>query len=150
MPIQPKKAIAKRASVAPTTMGSLVLDLSEVAGFEPLPAGAYVATISKWEVGTSKALKPKLEINLVVDKPREMQGRKLFDNPSLQQQAAFRVKQVLTALGEEVEGRVTISTGQHVGEQVGVIVVQREYNGEMRNNIARYVTPEQATEALSV
>lgn len=65
--------MAKTASEAPSTSG-VVLDFSEVKGFDPLsPEPKYKLRVQKLELGTSKEQKPKVHCEMIIESPEEVQ-----------------------------------------------------------------------------
>lgn len=68
--------------------------------FTPLPVGDYRVAVETAESRTSNAGKPAFRIVLAVVSPEEHQGRKLFENGTLDpEKNLFGIKRALTALG---------------------------------------------------
>jgi hypothetical protein len=120
------------------------LDFTGVsAGFEPLPVGKYNVRVDKAEYGTSQnSGQPKVEVTLKVTNPPKYRGRIIWNHLSLQQQALFRVKQLLIALGypkEELEGKIDVDLTDIRGMECTVTVAhkQRE-DGSVQMNVTKF------------
>ncbi len=118
--------------------GGLSLDFSQVDSFEPLPAGRYAVAVINCSVKQSKADKPYLSWELTVNDGAYL-GRRLFYNSSLQSQALWSLARDLRAMGFQLEDHVNLNPAELVGEEVGVIVSQREYRGELTNNVDSFI-----------
>ena len=74
--------------------------------------------------------------------PEEFQNRKLFDNPSLQPQALFRLVGILTALGyseeECADAEFVLDPETWVGQVVDVDVEEEDYQGRSQGRIQAY------------
>jgi len=113
------------------TIINLDYDLAEVqSGFDPLPAGQYPARLDKCTLVESTTGKPMLKMEWVVIEG-EYEGRKLFDNVVLS--VTWKVKQYAEAAG--IESGKQLDTQDFEGLEAILDVRQREYEGEMRNEI---------------
>jgi hypothetical protein len=87
------------------------IKFDDVQGLEPIPAGIYLATITKATEGVSKAGNEKIDCQWTVeaeDDPK-LNGRILFDTLVFTEKALFRVKQVMEASGafeDDFDGEV--------------------------------------------
>ena len=75
------------------------IKFDDVQGLEPVPAGIYLASVTKATEGTSKAGNEKIDLQWSLedgDDPK-LNGRIIFDTMVFTEKALFRVKQVLEA-----------------------------------------------------
>ena len=75
------------------------IKFDDVQGLEPIPAGIYMASVTKATEGISKKDNPKIDLQWTVsneDDPK-VDGRIIFDTMVFTEKALFRVKQVLEA-----------------------------------------------------
>lgn len=80
---------------------SPVIDFSEVKGIEPVPAGQYLATIVHAENKTSNAGNEMINLRwkIEADSKEEGDGRIIFDAMVFTENALFRVKRTMQAIG---------------------------------------------------
>jgi len=121
-------------------MGKVALDLSNVQdGFDPIPAGQYNVSIFEVEEKTaSESGNPMLALTLtVLEDPYK--GRKLFCNIVLIEQSLWVLKGLLKACGwsdkKLNDPNFSFDTADLEGKAVRVAVGQREYEGQMRNDV---------------
>lgn len=163
-----KAAPAKSGKAAPSarqvTPDGMRLDFSNVSSFDPVPKGAVVLELTSITEKQSKNDNPTLACEWIVVEPDEMpdgegnmigvQNRKVFDNPSLLPNALFRVKQILDGTEFEPEGEwddvsvEEILAHLTVGTQVGATITHRDFNGEARHQVGKYITIEAAQELM--
>lgn len=117
-------------------MASLNLDFSNVPSREPLPEGVYDVTIGKVEQVMSKTNKPMLKVEFEVQS-EEYQGRKLFSNYVLTEDCMWKVKELFDSLGLDTSQVLDIDTDELVGMGCMAKVAQREYQGEIQNEIKK-------------
>ena len=106
----------------------------QTAGFTPLPAGNYACKIESAEVGTSQNGNNMIKLKLIV-LDGEFAGRKLFDNIMLMQESAFKMKQYAEVIG--IESGEEIDTQDFMNRECIVLLGQREYNGQLQNDIKK-------------
>lgn len=119
-----------------TGTGGYSIDFSTVPDTDkPIPPGKYNATIVHAEPKTSKAGNPMIAIRWRIDDEGEYYHRNIFDNLVFSQNALWRVRQVLLAvgfsttfngdvnpeslLGESATLTVTIQAGKGINEETG-------------------------------
>ena len=102
--------------------------------FEPLPAGSYYAKIVKAELGKSSKGNDMIKVQMEVT-DGEFTGRKLFDNIMLMQESAFKMKQYAEVIG--IESGEEIDTQDFMNRECIVLLGQREYNGQLQNDIKK-------------
>lgn len=75
------------------------IKFDDVQGLEPVPAGIYLASVTKATEGTSKAGNEKIDLQWSLEDPEDpkLSGRIIFDTMVFTEKALFRVKQVLEA-----------------------------------------------------
>lgn len=136
------------------------LEVAESLSFEPLPEGQYKVTVDACELGESKAGKPMYTVDFVVtegdhasrqirywlvlvtkkglhwDLPKfcEASGNAWPDEPTKRNEAYFN------QVALDLVGKTATIT---------VAIEEREYNGEMRNNIKKVEWDEAKTKKKS-
>lgn len=113
------------------------LDFSNVTGgnYEPMPAGDYVLEIEDIEERVSKAGNEMLNITFNVAEG-EYEGRKIFEFYVLTENALWKLKNLLVALGIDTEGQVDVSVDDLVGEMlIGNVVIQEQEGYDPSNKI---------------
>ena len=122
------------------------LNLKDVqSSFDAIDAGTYDATITGGEMketkGDGKLGKvPMINWEFTVKDDDKYTGRKLWTNTIIHDTTLFRLKQLLLASGEFEEDDMDdldFEIEELIGADVQLIVVQREYEGEMRNDIKK-------------
>lgn len=118
-------------------MASLNLDFSSVTSRDPLPEGVYDVTISKVEQVVSKSSgNPMLKVEFDVQDP-EYIGRKLWANYVLTEAAMWKVKELFDSLGLDTSSMVDMDTDELIGLSCKAKVAQREYEGNVQNEIKK-------------
>ena len=142
------------------TPDEVVLDFSGVRPFEPLdPNVVYLCSISALDLSKSKEGKPKSHCELTILEPDEVnveewvgspgerkpgamletktkaKGRKLFREFSLQPDALPFLHTFLRAVDPDIklDEKFSYRPGEYVGMQVGVRVVNEEYDEQIRS-----------------
>lgn len=121
------------------------------AEFETLPKGRYPCAVDETEFLFAKSSgAPMIKMTLVVDSG-EFEGRKAWNNLVFTPKALPIVKRTLLAFGVELPtGDITMGQlkqwardladqGYLIGAQGVMVIKHREYNGEMRAEVARVV-----------
>lgn len=98
------------------------IDFSEVKGIEPVPVGAYPATIVKAEETESKAGNPMIDIQWKIEAGGEHDGRIIFDSMVFTATTLWRVKQTLVALGFKKNFRGAVEAEDLVGKSANITV----------------------------
>ena len=115
-----------------------IADFDDVqTGFDPIPNGRFPFTISGCEKkkaieGSGEYLSWELTCN-----DSDHQGRKLWNNTSLQPQALFALKGFLEAAGCDMESD-GFNTEDAVGCKLDVQVGQKEYEGKITNECSAF------------
>jgi hypothetical protein len=132
------------------------LNLADVEdrSFEALPAGRYRLKIADYEMREVKqdGKLPKgtpminWEFNVVCnakDGDDKYANRKLWMNSIIHERTLFNLKGLLRATGrftdEDLEGELDFEPEDVLGYEVIGVVAQREYNGDMVNDVKRVV-----------
>lgn len=120
---------------------ALNLDFSSVPSRDPLDEGVYLLQIAEAIEKTSSTGNPMISVTydvLATADGETVEGqRKLWDNYSLQAQALFKLKELLSALGVDTSAVVDMEVSDLVGQQILAKVVQETYNGELRNRVKK-------------
>lgn len=120
---------------------ALNLDFSSVPSRDPLDEGVYLLQIAEAIVKTSSTGNPMIAVTydvLATTDGETVDGsRKLWDNYSLQAQALFKLKELLSALGIDTSSVVDMEVSDLIGHQVLAKVTQETYNGELRNRVKK-------------
>ena len=133
------------ARVLPGDALNVSLDFGNVKTFEPLPAGVYTVTLKKAEIGLSKNQQPKVAIEMIVTEPEKYADKKIFDNPSLQEQALFKIKNLIEALGGEPKQiRNSKALAKLLEENLDTTLgVAVSVDKQDRNQVSRYLSEDQ-------
>lgn len=118
-------------------MAQLNLDFSSVQSREALPEGVYHASVAKVDSVVSKSSgNPmlKIEFNILSD---EYTGRKVWGNYVLTEAAMWKVQELFGALGLDADALVTLDTEDLVGLECDLKIGQREYDGQIQNEIKK-------------
>jgi hypothetical protein len=119
--------------------------------FEALPAGKYIVKISGYEMketsgnGKLGAGVPMINWEYTVQSDlkgdTKYQSRKLWQNTVIHEKTLFSLKALLRAAGvfseEDLDGELDFEPDDLVGAELVVVVAQREYNGDMTNDVKR-------------
>lgn len=111
-------------------------------GRKILPEGTYEVTVNEAKKGKSKNDQPKVSFEFEVTEGK-FKGNKLFEECSLQKQALFKLKNVLTALGLEIPNKAfDLNLKELIGLTCFVEVGHEVYEGKKKNRILEYINPE--------
>ena len=118
-------------------MARLNLDFSNVQSREPMPEGVYPASVAKVEQVLSKSSgNPMLKIEFnIMDEA--FAGRKVWGNYVLTEAAMWKVQELFTALGLDADSILEIGTDDMVGMTCNLKIAQREYEGNIQNEIKK-------------
>jgi hypothetical protein len=125
--------------------------------FEPIPSGTYAARVTDGEIRESgpNSKNPGAQyINWEFTiSEGEHESRKQWLNTSLLPQALFGLKGLLAATGkfsqEQIDGELDFDIDDVVGAEVKIVVGQRTYEGELRNEVKRVKPVGAPSEAAS-
>lgn len=114
----------------------LNLDFSSVPSREPLEEGIYDLVVAEAEETTSSNGNPMLKLTFNVG---GVDGdRKLWDNFVLIDKCLWKVKELLDAIGMDTSSIVEMDPAELIGQPVRGKVIQKEYNGDIINNVKKY------------
>lgn len=114
---------------------NLDYDLENVSSeFEALPEGQYLAKLVSAELTKSSTDKPMIKVTWEVT-DGEYEGRKIFDNIVITPGAEFKMKQYAELVG--IESGSQIDTQDFINAEGLISLIQKEYQGEIRNNIKK-------------
>lgn len=115
-------------------------------GGQLIAQGTYRAFVTDCEVCYGQQSgEPYIKLELRVD-GGPANGRKLFTNCSLQEQALPMTKPTLRALGLDVEEDIDFEPSDVVGVECVIAVNHREYNGEKRPNVRKVYSIDEGIE----
>lgn len=114
-------------------MGLITLDFSSVKENVLLDEGTYAATIKKAETKNSSTGKPML---VVLFEENET-GTGLFENFLLTEEAAWKLKQLASAVGLDTSEISELDTDELIGVEVKIKVIQEAYQDELKNRIKK-------------
>lgn len=118
-------------------MASLNLDFSNVQSREPLPEGVYDASVAKVDQVLSKSSgNPMLKIEFNINN-EGYTGRKVWGNYVLTEAAMWKVMELFKALGLDTDSVVDIDTDDMIGLTCQLKIAQREYEGNITNEIKK-------------
>lgn len=120
-------------------MPSLNLDFSNIDKREPLPEGTYQVSVTKVEQSTAKTSGNALLKVAFAVMDEGFEKRKLFTNLVLQDNCMWKVAEFLGAVGLPCDAMVDIDTDELIGLTCSVKVAQREYQGEIQNEIKKFL-----------
>jgi len=115
------------------------VDFTDVkGGFEPIPEGKYDATVFEVEQRISQSSgQPYLNWQFKIQ-GGEFDGRRAFYMTSLQPQALWKLKQVLSNLGfdeEALSGDFELDPSELAGLECTVVIAHEQYQGETRDRV---------------
>ncbi len=121
-------------------MISVDFDGVESGGGMPVPDGNYTAQIVKIEQKEGESSgEPYLSCQWKISEGK-LEGRKIFDNISLQPQSLWRFRTILENIGYETEdGEMEIDPADLLEEDCGIEVVNEEYDGKDRPRITGFL-----------
>ena len=137
---QPTRGVKRQWSWVSTErpiMARLNLDFSNVQSRDPLPEGTYPASVAKVEQVLSKSSgNPMLKVEFnILDEAYA--GRKVWGNYVLTEAAMWKVQELFSALGLDTDAILDIDTDDMVGMTCNLKIAQREYEGNIQNEIKK-------------
>jgi hypothetical protein len=104
--------------------GGFRVNFGTIKGLTPIPDGKYDVVIREVKPGTSQAKLPKMDLTLVIEDAEDetLNGRKVYDTLSFAENAMWRVKAFLLALGYEDDFDGEITPADLEGEHLVVTV----------------------------
>lgn len=118
-------------------MAQINLNFANVASREPLPEGIYSAQVAKVEQILSKTSgNPMLKVEFDIIS-EDYPNRKVWANYVLTEAAMWKVQELFKALGLDADGIIDIDTDDLVGMGCNLKIEQREYNGDIVNDVKK-------------
>lgn len=129
-------------------MAKITVDLSNVDSNLLIPEGEYQAIVYDVAHRQNRA-QDGFNLNWhfkVVG--GEHEGKSLYLTTSLKENALFRLRDVLLALGVPIpeDGKVEFDTEDLLTRRCTLVVGQEEYNGRMRNSVKEVLPPKEDAE----
>lgn len=141
-PKKGKAAPAKKTRKSSKKGNVVSLDFSDVKSFKAVPEGPYLFEVTSVEQGTSQNDNPTLKFELAVAEGK-FEGSKVWHTTTLTKEAMWKTREVLDALGQEVDGEVDIDLDELVGARCGGNVYHDEYEkGKVSAKIADFFSAE--------
>lgn len=132
----------KKGSRSRKKKGLISVDFEgvESGGGMPIPDGNYTASLVKIEEKEgADSGEPYLSCQWKISEGK-LEGRKLYDNISLQPQSLWRLRTILECIGYEVEeGPMDIDPSDILEEECGIEVVNEEYDGKDKPRITGFL-----------
>ena len=118
-------------------MAQINLNFSNVPSREPLPEGLYELRVAKVEQTTSKTSgNPMLKVEFDV-MTEGYTGRKIWANYMLMENSYWKIQELFKSLGLDADGIVDVDTDELVGLTCTGKITQREYNGDIQNEVKK-------------
>lgn len=118
-------------------MARLNLDFSNVQSREAMPEGVYDASVAKVEQVLSKSSgNPMLKVEFDIQ-TEGFTGRKIWGNYVLTEAAMWKVQELFSALGLDTDAILEIDTDDLIGLNCQLKIGQREYEGNIQNEIKK-------------
>lgn len=121
----------------------LAVDFSGVesgGGRTRIPEGDYKVTVDTVKQAESKAGNAMLVWDFKISEGK-FAGKKLRDRTTLTPESLWKLKQVLEAMGISVPSKqVALKLSNYIGKDLGVTVVDDEYEGRISSKVADYVS----------
>lgn len=118
-------------------MAMMNLDFSSVPSREPIPEGVYEVQIAKVEETKSKTSgNPMLKVEFtVLEDPYN--GRKVWANYGMTAEAMWKIQELFKSIGMPTDGTVEIDSSELIGLTCRAKIAQREYQGDIQNEIKK-------------
>lgn len=127
--------MAEKTSKKGSTVSVDFTGVSESGGSFRVAPGEYAVKIKTAKMGTSKAGKPKITWELEGINGA-VKGKKMFLDTSLQEQALFKLRNLLLACKVDVpKSKMNISLDKMKGLVLGVVIDDDEYKGKTKSAI---------------
>lgn len=121
----------------------LAVDFSGVesgGGRTRIPEGDYKVTVDTVKQSESKAGNAMLVWDFKISEGK-FAGKKLRDRTTLTPESLWKLKQVLEAMGISVPSKqVALKLSNYIGKDLGVTVVDDEYEGRISSKVEDYVS----------
>jgi hypothetical protein len=110
------------------------VDMTGVDCFEKASEGEHVVKIASAEEGVSQGGNDTLNVSFEVIKGAD-KGCRVMCNYPLVENALWKLKGMLQAIGMKADGKMAIDLDKLVGKQLIIEVVHEEYNGSVRAKV---------------
>lgn len=109
----------------------------EIAKAEVIPPGQYATRIDKVTEKMSQNKNQYWFVEFTITE-EPLVGRKVFGNFMLDVQSLWKLRQLLEALGWDVSGLADINSDELIGQEVGVVVDNETYEGQLRSRVKSF------------
>lgn len=132
---------------------ALNFNFKDVTAMDALPAGNYKVRVDEAELKYgNESGNPYIAVTLLVE-GGEFDGRKLFKNMSLTEKSLWSVKRDLSALGVNMDRSIDFEDPRELQGLIGArgqaVVIQKEYEGEKRNEVKKLIAQTNGDAAVS-
>lgn len=118
--------------------GAVKVDFTGVETFDFIPGGTYRAKTGKAELGVNNQGNKQVKISFEV-MSGEHKGAIVTEFFPLIDQALWKLKGALKAMGLAAEGKVSFTPDKLSGRVLDILVIEDEYNGDVRNKISKFM-----------
>lgn len=112
----------------------LKLDFTGVESFQRPSEGEHVAKIVSADVKQSQGGNDMIVICFEVTKGQD-KGSRVYENYPLSDNALWKLKAMLQAIGMKCDGKVQLDLDKLVGKMCLISVIDDEYNGQVRSRV---------------
>lgn len=116
---------------------TIKVDMSEVVTFVRASEGVHVAKLASIVEKTSQEGNPMLTATFEITKG-ESKGAKVFENFPLSQNALWKLKNLLEAIGMKSEGKLKIDLDAMEGKVCDITVAHEDYRGQTKARITDF------------
>lgn len=110
------------------------LDFTGVESFQRPSEGQHVAKIVSAELKQSQGGNDMIVVAFEVTKGQD-KGARVFENYPLSENALWKLKGMLQAIGMKCDGKVQLDLDKLIGKICIVEVIDDEYNGQVRSRV---------------
>lgn len=118
--------------------GAVNVDFTGVETFDFIPGGTYRAKTGKAELGVNNQGNKQVKIPFEV-LSGEHKGAVVTEFFPLIDQALWKLKSAMKAMGLAAEGKVSFTPDKLSGRVLDILVIEDEYNGDVRNKISKFM-----------
>lgn len=118
--------------------GAVKVDFTGVETFDFIPGGTYRAKTGRAELGVNNQGNKQVKIPFEV-MSGEHKGAVVTEFFPLIDQALWKLKGAMKAMGLAAEGKVSFTTDKLSGRVLDILVIEDEYNGDVRNKISKFM-----------
>jgi len=119
-------------------MPKLQINFDDIAAGEVVPEGRYSARIDAVEEREGRSThNPYWNVEFTLQ-DEAVVGRKVWDVVMLTPQSLWKLKRLAKCAGLNVDGRLDIDTEELIGQEVGLVVANETFEGNLRTRVKGY------------